>query len=168
MARSSTSFKVDYTELTALRERLGDRKLLEKAEKDMLLKAANSFIKLVQRNTPVSGEVNPYTGRSWDWVRKPDHPKGRLRDAWLKDNPKLEAKVVRRADGYEITIVNNTNYASWVENGHRKFIYGRDTGEWTMGCFFVRRSEISFENGELPKIVANRIYQWVEEVVNGK
>ena len=161
------SLKVDYKELTDFVGRLTNKASFERAEREALVKAANEFIKLAQKNTPVSGEPNPYTGRSWNWVRNPDHPKGQLKEAWVKDNPNLEAKVVRKADGYEITIVNNTEYASWVESGHRKVVYGRDTGQWTMGSFFLRRSEIHFVNFELDKIVKNRIDQWVKEVLNG-
>lgn len=53
---------------------------------------------------------------------------GELRRNWILEG------VSRTSDGYIVTIVNNTEYASWVENGHRK----ADHSGWVEGKFFLK------------------------------
>lgn len=78
-------------------------------------------------------------------VFESDKPRGRqggnLRRNWILDG------VTRTGDGYVVTISNNTEYAGYVENGHR--IVG---GGWVEGQFFLK---ITMEEimSKLPAIV---------------
>lgn len=157
--------EMDLDELINFNKRLTNPRLFQAYCREALLEAANDFLKTIKSRTPKTGEPNPVTGRVWNW--KQNHPAGQLREAWTKDNQNLKAKVVTKANGFEITLVNNTEYASWVEKGHRKFIFGRDTGEWTMGTFFLKRTEVEFENGRLAKSVEKKLTDWIKEVVYG-
>ncbi|WP_313151361.1 HK97 gp10 family phage protein [Enterococcus sp.] len=67
---------------------------------------------------------------------------GELRRNWILDG------VESTGDGYVVTISNNTEYASYVENGHRK----ADHSGWVEGQFFLK---ITMEEilDQLPKIV---------------
>lgn len=55
---------------------------------------------------------------------------GRLRYAWQRTEP----------TGGNIDVYNNTEYAGFVELGHRQFVYGRDTGRVQPGVFMLREA----------------------------
>ena len=55
---------------------------------------------------------------------------GRLRYSWQRTEPL----------GGSIDVYNNTEYSSFVELGHRQFVYGRDTGRVTPGVFMLREA----------------------------
>lgn len=163
---SSLKLEMDLDEFNAFRKKLTDKTLFQEYCRQALVQACNSFLKSVRSRTPVTGQPNPVTGRVWNWKQK--HPAGQLKAAWTKDNKNLEARVVTKGDGFEITLVNTTPYASWVEKGHRKFIFGRDTGEWTMGTFFVKQTEVEFENGKLARSVQLKLNKWLKEIADVK
>ena len=56
--------------------------------------------------------------------------KGLLRNSWSRTEP----------TGGSITVYNNTEYAGFVELGHRQFVYGHDTGRVTPGVFMLKDS----------------------------
>jgi len=66
---------------------------------------------------------------------------GELRRNWVLDG------VESTGDGYVVTISNNTEYAGYVENGHRTV-----RGGWVEGQFFLK---ITMDDimGQLPAIV---------------
>lgn len=76
-------------------------------------------------------------------IKKTPVDTGLLKKTWSTDNPQL--KVQKQGNVYEITIVNTTPYASFVEEGHRKVVFGFDTGGWVMGRFFLKASEVETE-----------------------
>ena len=53
---------------------------------------------------------------------------GRLRGAWARTEP----------SGGTVEIYNNTEYAPYVEFGHRIVAYGHDTGRFYPGTFMLR------------------------------
>lgn len=97
---------------------------------------------------------------------------GRLKAHWDWDNENI---VVERAgDWYRVTIMNaaknpkdNVYYGSFVEKGHRKVVFGHDTGGWVQGRFFVRSTEVETE-ANLEKNLAPYIEKWWEGLHIGK
>lgn len=79
---------------------------------------------------------------------------GLLKKMWLKDNPKL--KVKRQGNVRSVTIKNTTPYASFVEKGHKKVLWGVPTNGWVMGRFFQKKSEFTTEK-QLEKAINNYI-----------
>ncbi|TYU82172.1 HK97 gp10 family phage protein [Listeria monocytogenes] len=75
---------------------------------------------------------------------------GTLRRNWVLDG------VKKVGDAYAVTISNNTEYASYVENGHRKVGDG-----WVEGQFFLK---ITMEEimGQLPAIVGPAYKAYLE------
>lgn len=76
---------------------------------------------------------------------------GELRRNWVLDG------VESTGDGFIVTISNNTEYASWVENGHRT----ADHSGWVEGQFFLK---ITMEQimDQLPKIVGPAYKAYLE------
>ena len=68
---------------------------------------------------------------------------GHLRRNWVLDG------VSKEGDGYVVTISNNVEYASFVENGHRS--YGKKT-KWVEGQFFLKLTMEEIME-QLPKVV---------------
>lgn len=83
-------------------------------------------------------------------IKKTPVDTGLLKKTWRTDNPTLKAQ--KKGNVYEVTIVNTTPYASFVEKGHRKVVFGVDTGGWVMGRFFLKASEVETEKN-LEKLI---------------
>lgn len=100
---------------------------------------------------------------------------GRLKEQWLKDNPKI---VVRNtSDGWTVDLVNTTEYASWVEKGHFSYNqYGGpwpvknakvpDSSGWVYGRFFVRKTENIWQNGKLDANLSSRLNEWLTKTLS--
>ena len=114
---------------------------------------------------------------------------GKLKKQWDKDNPRgqLKARVTRKGDGYEITLVNTTEYADWVEKGHRSYNQfggpyivrnsrihpqgvpeGHGGGDWVYGRFYVRNTENLWANGKLDPLVEREVTRWINRIYEGK
>lgn len=72
---------------------------------------------------------------------------GTLRRAWEIEGPSYGGKA------WTIKFFNNTEYASYVENGHRT----RGGRNWVAGQFFMRRSMQTLE-GQLPDLVSRGLW----------
>lgn len=66
---------------------------------------------------------------------------GKLRRSWNAEGPFYSG-------GWSIKLENNTEYASFVENGHRT----RGGGRWVPGQFFMKRSASQIA-GQLPELI---------------
>lgn len=107
--------RCDYRELKELDERLQQ---LSEADMDQLCRqAANQVAQIllnkVKKRTPV-GVVPPYATDEAKREHWAGYRGGSLRDAWMI------LPVEKHGDVYEITVVNNLDYASYVEYGHRQ------------------------------------------------
>ena len=60
-------------------------------------------------------------------------------------------------DGYEVEILNPTEYASYVEYGHRT----RDHTGWVQGKFFMTKAEVELER-ELPGVIERKLRKYWE------
>lgn len=146
----------DFQELYDFAEKLTDERL-EKTFERVTKEIAEVLLKYMRGFTPKET--------------------GQLIDGW-NDNAFL-VKAVN--DGYEVEIVNKTEYALWVNDGHRAFNqYGgpyeihnrvkvKVPHEWqkgdynyhVFGHFFVERGIAQFTNTtEIEKIIMNELHKW--------
>lgn len=72
---------------------------------------------------------------------------GALRRAWEAEGPTYQGKA------WIIKFMNDTEYASYVENGHRT----RGGGSWVAGQFFMRKSMTQLEN-QLPSLITDGLW----------
>ena len=101
---------------------------------------AQRFLASVVKKTPV-GVYSNRTG-------------GTLRRGWAMKNVDF-AKV---SNGYRITITNPTEYASYVEYGHRTQV-----GGWVEGQFFLTITEKEMEH-LTPQILQKRVKEWLSKI----
>lgn len=111
---------------------------------------------------------------------------GTLRLGW--DTPENKAYIVEKTKtGYEVTLYNRTEYASWVNYGHRQqpgrfipgywegnhFRYDRNADggmvlkqSWVQGRFFVENSIAEVEDAAR-KIIFEQLTKWMEWCIGG-
>ncbi len=89
---------------------------------------------------------------------------GTLRGAWTI------LPIEKQGNTYVATIVNNTEYASYVEFGHRQrpgryvpALGKRLKANWVKGRFMLTISEQELEN-QLPKLLEKKLYAFLKEV----
>lgn len=79
---------------------------------------------------------------------------GTLRRGWT-------AKAAEKtADGYTATVINPTEYASYVEFGHRT----RNHTGWVPGQFFLKRAEQKL-NAKADQIIGKQVDRFLREVL---
>lgn len=129
--------------------------------KQALAEAGEEYLKDVIAVTPVNKILEAPT-------------RGQLKARWRKDNKNLFVKVRETNAGYVLELVNTTPYASWVEKGHRA-IPGqyvpildkriRQSTTWVMGQFFVRKTEVKWQNGKLDRSLSTKIGKWISHML---
>lgn len=140
MGRSTV--KVNTDELKAFVEQL-KKATTRDFIAELAKEIAARYLRKVIKNTPVD---NGTLRRSWD------------------------VEVKEMSNGYEITVKNSAEYASYVEYGHRQTpgryvpaIGKRLKKSWVDGAFFVNKSELEME-AQLPRIIENKMNKWLKEV----
>lgn len=108
---------VEFDQLVKYRDRIEhlasrDNPMIEACAKEL----AARFLRKVTKRTPVRT--------------------GNLRRNW-GGSAGYDMQVNHTGSGYEVVITNNTEYASYVEYGHRT----RNGGGWVKGQFFMTISE---------------------------
>ena len=119
----------------------------EQVVKNSLIQCAELYLQDVIRATPVDT--------------------GKMTRQWRKDNKQLAVKVKEVSDGYQIELVNTTEYASWVEKGHESYNQFGGSYGWVMGRFFVKNTENIWQNGKLDKAMQRRINDWMRSLLGG-
>lgn len=119
----------------------------EQVVKNSLLQCAELYLQDVIRATPVDT--------------------GKMKRQWRKDNKQLAVKIKEVSDGYQIELVNTTEYASWVEKGHESYNQFGGSYGWVMGRFFVKNTENIWQNGKLDKTMQRRINDWMRSLLGG-
>lgn len=119
----------------------------EQVVKNSLIQCAELYLQDVIRATPVDT--------------------GKMKRQWRKDNKQLAVKVKEVSDGYQIELVNTTEYASWVEKGHESYNQFGGSYGWVMGRFFVKNTENIWQNGKLDKAMQRRINDWMRSLLGG-
>lgn len=114
---------------------------------------------------------------------------GNLQMGW-KTSGNYSYLVEKKGNGYEVTLINRTLYALWVNDGHRqrpgRFIPGyRDANgkfrydpeadggirlkkAWVDGKFFVERSILELNSTtEIERIIYKQLNEWFRWCING-
>lgn len=133
--------KFDFREFEKLAKsfkKAVDERVIERFIQDFLLEMAMRSLRRIKKRTPVdSGELR----RNWKVGR-----------------------VVRQGSSYVVEIYNNTDYASFVEFGHRT---GADLTKWVEGRFMMTISMQEIER-ELPRYLEKRITGLLNDIMNGR
>ena len=115
-----------------------DQRIIDRWIREFLLEMAYRADRKIKKRTPVdSGELR----RNWQ-----------------------VGKVVRKGNAYEVEIFNNTEYASYVEHGHRA---GQNSTHWVEGRFMMTISMKEIER-ELPKFIEKKQVELLEQLMNGR
>ncbi len=135
--------KVDVKELKAFRGRLDS--LAGKTDLDAFYRQAAKelaarLLTMVKKRTPVDT--------------------GTLRRGWTIG----EVKAVE--GGYEVEVLNPTEYASYVEFGHRTRLNPEGGRGWVKGRFMLQISSDELE-AMAPKILERKLKKFLSQVVNG-
>lgn len=125
--------KFDFREFERLKQNLEDlEKNLDGFFRDFLLEMAYRAERKIKKRTPVvTGELR----RNWK-----------------------VGQVIRQGDSYIVEIINTTDYASFVEYGHRT---GEGLTEWVEGRFMMTISMQEIER-ELPRYLERRLAAWLK------
>lgn len=133
--------KFDFSEFEELAKRLQKahkERVIERFIHDFLLEMAFRAERKIKKRTPVDT--------------------GELRRNWRVGN------VERHGDAYVVEIFNNTEYASFVEYGHRA---GKDLTKWVEGRFMMTISMQEIER-ELPRYLEKRMVELLDNIMNGR
>lgn len=159
----------DFRELENL------RKCMEKLEKEQdafcrkcAQELAARLLYLVGKRTPV-GKIpedaaeDEKIAQEWE-----GYTGGTLRRGWTASHPK------KGSDGWEIEIINNVIYASYVEYGHRQMAgrYVPAIGKklksgWVEGKFMLTLSVKDVER-MAPKLIEKKLEALIKEAVDAK
>ena len=159
----------DFEELQDRVEKLSERDL-QKFFDDCCKELAARLLGKVIPRTPVgdySGNVEGYEKEG-----------GTLRRGWTAGK-EIDARsyahslpIQKVGDGYIVTVKNITEYASFVEMGHRQTvgryvpaIGKRLKNSFVEGKFMLHKSEMELET-ELPKIIKQKMVKLLEGVFN--
>lgn len=162
---------VDFKELKQLRERL--EKLTTDRDEfchDCAKELASRLLKKVVNRTPV-GEYEPitYTKADGTTITYNDAKQGgELRRSW-------HIGTISQSGGvYTIEVSNNTEYASYVEFGHRQepgrfvpHIGRRLKSAWVEGRFMLTISENEIQS-KAPRLLEKRLHDKLREALNDK
>lgn len=130
----------DFTEIEnmakAFKKAL-DERVIERFIQEFLLEMAYRSERKIKKRTPVDS--------------------GELRRNWRV------GRVERRGDVYIVEVFNNTDYASYVEHGHRN----RTKTDWVEGKFMMTISMKEIEK-ELPAYLERKQAELLEQIMNGR
>ncbi len=115
-----------------------DERVIDRFIRDFLLEMAMRSVRKIKKRTPVdTGELR----RNWQVGR-----------------------VERHGDAYVVEIYNNTDYAQFVEFGHRT---GVDLTQWVEGRYMMTLSMQEIER-ELPQYLDKRMAKLLNDIMNGR
>ena len=135
--------KVDVKELKAFRDRLDSlagKTGLDAFYRQAAKELAARLLTMVKKRTPVDT--------------------GTLRRGWTIG----EVKAVE--GGYEVEVLNPTEYASYVEFGHRTRLNPEGGRGWVKGRFMLQISSDELE-AMAPKILERKLKKFLSQAVNG-
>ncbi|OPA76625.1 hypothetical protein BVG16_15700 [Paenibacillus selenitireducens] len=116
-----------------------DERVIERWIREFLLEMAYRAERKIKKRTKV-GET------------------GDLRRNWTV------GKVERRGNSFVVEIYNNTDYASFVEYGHRT---GEGLTKWVEGRFMMTVSMKEIER-DLPKFIEKKQMELLNQIMNGR
>ncbi|MFR2023565.1 MAG: HK97 gp10 family phage protein [Clostridia bacterium] len=157
--------RCDYRELKKLDERLQQLSEvdMDRLCRDAAKKIAQILLNKVKKRTPV-GVVPPYATDEAKEEYWPGYRGGSLRDAWTI------LPIEKHGEQYTVTIINNLEYASYVEYGHRQTpgCYVPALGKtlkasWVKGRFMLTISEQEVKT-LAPSILNDMLYDALKGV----
>ena len=134
--------KCDFSEFKAMADRFRsavDTNAGDRFTREVLQELGNMLLASTKQRTPVDT--------------------GQLRRTWFITS------VRQRGDMFEIEIYNNTEYAPWVENGHRVVVHGQTVG-WCEGFFMLRLSVMEIER-LAPEVIGKRSDEFLKKLMEG-
>ena len=120
-----------------------DERVIERWIREFLLEMAFRAERKIKKRTP----VGVYSNKAG----------GNLRRNWQVSN------VEKKGNSYVVEIFNNTEYASFVEYGHRT----RNHKGWVEGRFMATISMQEIER-QLPKFLENKQVELLNQILNGR
>jgi hypothetical protein len=144
----ATRLKVDVSGLEEFEQQLKQvtESEMQRFTEQMVKELAGIALAKIIERTPV-GEYPASSGKQG----------GTLRRNWIV------GEVTRKGNLYEIEIVNSTDYASYVEYGHRT----SNHAGWVEGRFMMTISEQELESIG-PAIIDRRLTAFLKGVFDGK
>ncbi|RXM79244.1 HK97 gp10 family phage protein [Clostridium tetani] len=139
----------DYSDFKNMAKRFNkalDERVIERWIKEFLLKMALRAERKIKKRTPV-GVYPEGSGKTG----------GNLRRNWQVGS------IEKHGDSYVVEIFNNTEYASYVEYGHRT----RNHSGWIEGRFMATISMQEIER-QLPKFLEKKQVGLLEQILNGR
>lgn len=136
----------DYSEFRKMAEsfnKVDSEKIIDQWVRELLIELAFRAERKIKKRTPV-GVYKNKTG-------------GHLRRNWQVGN------VEKQGNAYVVEIFNNTEYASYVEYGHRT----RNHKGWVEGRFMATISMQEMER-ELPKFMEKKQVELLNQILNGR
>lgn len=132
--------KADFRQLQKLQQKLEKLQKvdLDKLCRDITKELAARLLRNAIKRTPV---ITGFLRGGWSTVA----------GLWVED----------KGNYYEVVIINNTEYASYVEYGHRT----RGGGGWAKGLFMLTKSEMEIE-AQAFGIIQRRVTKALAEVFN--
>jgi hypothetical protein len=115
-----------------------DQRVIDRWIREFLLEMAYRADRKIKKRTPVD--------------------KGELRRNWQVGN------IEKQGGAYVVEIFNNTDYASYVEHGHRT---GKELTEWVEGRFMMTISMQEMER-DLPRFLEKKQITLLEQLMNGR
>ena len=134
--------KCDFSEFKAMADRFRsavDTNAGDSFTREVLQELGNMLLASTKQRTPVRS--------------------GELRRKWFITS------VQRRGDIFEIEIYNNTEYAPWVENGHRIVVHGQTVG-WCEGVFMLKLSIADIKQ-LAPEVIGKRSDEFLKKLMEG-
>lgn len=165
--------KVDFSELQALQENLKQMEKLDMEEyfRRMSNELAARLLRRVKQRTPVGQyKVITYKTKDGGEIKYNQGKKGgELRRNWT-----IKKAVTKNGTVYEIEIVNPTEYASYVEYGHRQTV-GRFVPHigktlkngWVEGKFMLKISEEEIQ-ALAPALLEKRLNEMLKGIFDVK
>lgn len=138
----------DFTEFENLAQSIQhaiDNNVIDDFIKEFLLEMAFRAERKIKKRTPVGQYPAGRVG-------------GQLRRSWQVGN------VEKHGNSYIVEIINNTEYASFVEYGHRT---GKNLDKWVEGRFMMTISMQEIER-ELPRYLERKMTKLMNDILNGR
>lgn len=157
--------RCDYRELKKLDERLQQLSEvdMDRLCRDAAKKVAQILLNKVKKRTPV-GVVPSYATDEAKQEYWAGYSGGSLRDAWTI------LPIEKHGDQYTVTLINNLEYASYVEYGHRQTpgryvpALGKTLkASWVKGRFMLTISEQEVKT-LAPSVLNDMLYEALKGV----
>ncbi|HDK7179216.1 TPA: HK97 gp10 family phage protein [Clostridium botulinum] len=162
MAKMANFDYSDFKKMAKSFQKALDERVIERWIREFLLEMAFRAERKIKKRTPVgvySNQVSFTTkdGKEVNFTTSSSKTGGHLRRNWQVGN------VIKQGDSYVVEIFNNTEYASYVEYGHRT----KNHKGWVEGRFMATISMQEIER-QLPKFLERKQVELLNQILNGR